>query len=92
MAEYYEKETLLDFVKNNTPKFGDTTTMQCVEKAIKEAPTVDAVEVVRCIDCKYYHTSWDGKETHYCEDYWCEWVDPSLDDFCSLGERRSDNG
>ena len=48
---------------------------------------VNSVEVVRCKDCKYYHKEWNGSETHYYEDYWCEWVEPDENDFCSLGER-----
>ena len=43
---------------------------------LREAPTVDAVEVVRCKDCKHRHS-----------DSWCEYVD---DDnfYCSRGERK----
>jgi hypothetical protein len=46
MAEYYNKETLLDFIKKYTPNFGGTTSLQCVERSIEQAPTVDVVEVV----------------------------------------------
>lgn len=53
-------------------------------------PAVDAVEVVRCADCKYYHTEWDGTQEHYEDDYWCQWVEPNEDDYCSLGQRRED--
>ena len=59
------------------------------EEDIRKAPTVDAVEVVRCKDCKHY------VET----DLWCNlnccvgdshanWYP---EDFCSYGERK-DNG
>ena len=49
-----------------------------------DAPTVDAVPVVRCKDCKAYE-----KDCGYCEamGFTCE-----QDDFCSYGERRTDNG
>ena len=45
-------------------------------KQIADAPTVDAVEVVRCRDCK-----------HRYSDSWCEYVD---DDnfYCARGERK----
>ena len=46
--------------------------------------------LIRCKDCKYYHKEWDGTEKHHHEDYWCEWVEPDENDFCSLAERRSD--
>ena len=52
-------------------------------RIIDEAPTVDAVPVVRCKDCK----KWE-----YDENFsgWCtEWRRRTLGDhFCSYGERR----
>lgn len=59
-------------------------------ESIKDIPAVDAVEVVRCADCKYYHTEWDGTQEHYEDDYWCQWVEPNEDDYCSLGQRREE--
>ena len=62
---------------------------------IIEAPTVDAVEVVRCKDCKYYREGkiWEGVK--FCfrlrgndgEPVGYNFCD---DDFCSRGERRND--
>lgn len=68
--------------------------------AIEESPTVDAVEVVRCRECKYWGDE-DGKlkdsdgvlfarcKVHnYLIDGrhtgWC----PTENDFCSYGERK----
>ena len=45
MAKYYEAESLLEFVKQNTPTIDGQTTMGCVERAIKEAPTAEVEEV-----------------------------------------------
>ena len=51
--------------------------------------TVDAVEVVRCRDCKH----WDS-ETWFCDNhstFWhhgLDWNMFSEDDFCSYGERK----
>ena len=62
-------------------------------KAIVNAPTVDAVEVVRCKDCKHYvQFLQDSKECRCtifsgCYDRPYP-TDP--DDFCSYGERRTD--
>lgn len=52
-------------------------------KHIDNAPTIDAVPVVRCKDCK-----------HRFEDSWCEYVDDNDNFYCARGERRegSDNG
>ena len=48
---------------------------------LKLPPTVDAVPVVRCEDCKYY----DG-EYHYCAND--VWARPN--GYCHHGERRED--
>ena len=55
-------------------------------KALVEAlPTIDAVPVVRCKDCKHY----TEPNIEYCELYGAMilW---SKDDFCSRGEKRTD--
>lgn len=51
---------------------------------IQDAPTIDAVPVVRCKDCKYY------KPDEY--EFGCDYGLPCVkaDDFCSYGERRTD--
>ena len=64
-----------------------------IRAAIEAAPAIDAVPVVRCVDCKYRCTivcpmfhieySWDTDDG-------CDWydVDRTDDDgFCHLGER-----
>lgn len=53
-----------------------------IDAILEAAPTVDAVVVVRCKDCRY------------CDDtQWCEWVTRYItsDGFCAWGERR-ENG
>ena len=67
---------------------------------INDAPTIDAVEVVRCRDCIHWfpHTQCgfdeDNDEYHdYCgllipdDDYYAFQRKP--DDYCSYGERRN---
>lgn len=53
-------------------------------------PTVDAVEVVRCKDCKHWNEGihWCDQHSHFDDD---EWNMFSPVDFCSYGERK-DNG
>ena len=59
-----------------------------IREVIDEAPTIDAVEVVRCRDCKY------GEKR--IEDYRCWMLDEDWDirfspmHFCSYGRRRED--
>ena len=54
--------------------------------AVDLQPTVDAVEVVRCKDCKHF----DEEKALRCGGIWCGYwgTDPDPDDFCSYGERR----
>ena len=47
---------------------------------LQEAPTVDAVPVVRCRDCRKFKT------------YGCRMVASGYDDFCSYGERKDGDG
>lgn len=53
---------------------------------VKSAPTVDAVEVVRCKDCIYYHKRL-GIGFGRCSK---TSIYPYAEDFCSYGERRAD--
>ena len=57
------------------------------EAEIELLPTADAVEVVRCKDCKYWHSP-EGNDAHYCYlDYGLQGIVPE-EDYCSYGERR----
>ena len=67
-----------------------------IQMLIAYAPSVDAIPVVRCKDCKYYrnhpnglcylHTEPKENEREYSGEAVC--VEP--DDFCSYGERREE--
>lgn len=52
---------------------------QLVRLMVSEMPTIDAVEVVRCKDCKYWNNG---------DCYRLELSRP--DDFCSYGERKEE--
>ena len=59
-------------------------------KQIADAPTVDAAEVVRCKDCKYYEIH-KPKVLENCERN--GYIIPMKpDDFCSYGERKDGDG
>ena len=68
---------------------GWSTPLWVSDIVIEDAPTVDAVEVVRCRDCEWYktHYTWDGKERKVCG---IEPFEPirQEEDYCSYGERR----
>ena len=53
---------------------------------LEKAPTVDAVEVVRCKDCKYWEVGKDYEP--YCNHCASGMWDTTADDFCSYGERK----
>ena len=59
-------------------------------KLMENAPTVDAVPVVRCKDCKYARLTYSG-ECKYC-DIWFpdEAVYLDGDEFCSAAERKEE--
>ena len=50
-------------------------------KLIADAPTVEAVEIVRRRECK-----------HRYSDSWCEYVDDDDNFYCARGERKDGDG
>lgn len=85
MAEYIEREAILDLLKN---KYQDMSAMpasyykgfQYALKTIEKIkPAAEVVPVVRCKDCKF----WD-----FGDCYRLELSRP--DDFCSYGERKAE--
>ncbi len=61
---------------------------EVAEEILLQMPTIDAVPVVRCKDCKHNNERLaltDGG-------VWCEYwgTDPDSDGFCYKGERRSE--
>ena len=65
-----------------------------ITSIIAMAPTIDAVPVVRCAECKWFqcNMSMDGYLPKGVDEFecrhWCGPCDP--DDFCSYGEREEE--
>lgn len=61
--------------------------MEAIKKDIDEQPTIDAVEVVRCKNCKHWNTKLTKVFMCYCpmEDRWT-----GDDYYCASGERKDD--
>ena len=61
-----------------------------IAQDILEAPSVDAVPVVRCGECKYsdWYTVMNGKHLCYCTEHGSSGHNES--DYCSYGEREDD--
>lgn len=93
MARLIDADGLLMNVVTISNSKGQVAWSAVTTTDILTAPTVDAVEVVRCRDCKYYYDY--GVNRDYC----CRRskdgrqvfdVKFKTDDFCSYGERRTD--
>lgn len=97
MDDAISRSAVLDrlemFRRNYALKAGYRDAMTDAIGEVRNALTIDAVPVVRCVDCKYrctivcpmFHTeySWDTDDGCDCYD-----VDRTDDDgFCHLGER-----
>lgn len=82
----YELVSEKPFKHGNSMRSGIRKALRCIE----QAPTVDAVPVVRCKDCKHYKTGvclkiyYDGLASRYA------WQERKPYDFCSYGEKRCD--
>ena len=67
---------------------------EIAEPLILQAPTIDAVSVVRCRECKWYGgDGWESDESrrrHWCNrvSEWGKCIHVNADDYCSYGERR----
>ena len=65
------------------------------KEMVADAPTVDAVPVVRCGECKYWDRSPSCSATpqyHACQRRIFAKAHTKRDDFCSLGERKGSDG
>ena len=81
--------------------FGGIGGAAVLKQLIDNQPTVDAVPVVRCGYCKFFHLHPNNyfaenagiyaKHSHYCDFGKCE-ADRFNTDFCSYGERKNENG
>ncbi len=87
-----EEAEKLEGVKDERKRVAVKLVMHwCMEK-LAVAPTVDAVEVVRCKDCKYRAKS-IVRDCYYCKNphHGLTAVAKLKDyDFCPYGERRND--
>ena len=85
---HYDTAFIQERTRENKEQWrGYCTGINWGRNTIADAPTVDAVEVVRCKDCRFIIDREDG--THGCYLHFLEDCKP--DDYCSYGERK-DNG
>lgn len=73
-------------------KISDVYENKNIYQMIDEMPTVDAVQVVRCKDCKYYKVEGGQCPADNTGDRYYSWI-PDPDWYCADGERRDyENG
>ena len=74
-------EDCLGEIMQNRSEAAITAFIECILR-LKEQPTVDAVEVVRCKDCKH----WTDENEGFC-DIWDHYIS-NEEFFCGWGEQR----
>ena len=89
--EYIERETLIsiceqiisdDWNKRAAPdSWADA--YECFMKDVKDQPTADVAEVVRCKNCKNYELMKSGN-SHFCNEFGGRVTE---EDFCSRAQR-----
>ena len=67
-------------------EYGYTCGIERAESEIECAPTVDAVPVIRCKDCKHYEYAQPGMV--YCPNIVGGWVEE--EGYCYLAERKEE--
>lgn len=95
MARYIDADSVLGHIAEHKEKYPAGYLLATyAELLIAEEPTVDAVHVVRCKDCKHSHivTAYRtnaGKDVTMLE---CDldWYTTVLDWFCPYGKRKDD--
>lgn len=85
------REEAAFLLKNGPDTYGTGRARGLIDAAevIACAPTVDAVEVVRCGDCKYGVQLADDR--FFCK-RWSSFSVEAEEGFCVYGERWADNG
>lgn len=97
-ARYLDKNALIDDLEaaKNNAGMGASVASTLI-RYVKRCPTVDAVEVVRCKDCKYAKNMTHIGESKYLLGECSLREEDNIefmvydDDFCSYGERRSND-
>lgn len=88
MAELISRQEVCEVLAHFAPE----NYTQLVEMLVVKLPAVDAVEVVRCRDCKHIsHLQGAKDEAYVCALGWGLRGIVAEEDFCSYGKRREEN-
>lgn len=99
MIDYIDRQAVIDMFQRNAYddwNQGVSTTWasafsECADM-VEDIPSADAVEVVRCKDCKYQDKGENESESWNVCNY-RPWLYFSIndDDYCSNGEQKEEN-
>ncbi len=106
MARLIDADAIIDFIDMGHTRNPLETCFseRDVVDMLESAPTVDAVEVVRCKDCKYQRKVWIEDKRYKFGGFLCvscdrnddifvsHTVDGDDNDFCSYGEQKDGDG
>ena len=86
MDDLIRRQTVLNMIDD--VQFGNITNkLSQLHEAVKNLPSVDAVEVVRCGDCKHF----DGESCGRYADETLGYLHSTQPNFfCAVGERKND--
>ena len=93
MGRLIDANALIDQIKNPYTEYPVMIKIRkAIEDMINEAPTIDAVPVVRCKDCRWWGTKWKMKAplVEYGDCLHLKDTSIKSDFFCAFGERRED--
>ena len=89
MSEYIERKAVINKVNEIPAHFDNGDIRYGIELAIqtiKDTPTADVVEVVRCKDCRHYVAESCTRDIKSRTNMFYM----RADDFCSYGERKDE--
>ena len=92
MSRYIDADALIketwyvEIVGETIDDISEQIIRQC-KRIVSDAPTIDAVSVVRCEECKYWNTKGCRDGVGECE--WAYYM-TEPNDFCSHGERSGE--
>lgn len=101
MARPIDADELLEIYKKWVPQLsskedeGDRRGVETCIAVLEDMPTMDAVAIVRCRDCKYHYWEQEpchGKSVHYCKLPHMRGVEVFKEFFCYYGKRKDKDG
>lgn len=91
MNDFISRQAVIKTIERaNGALYWNKTLMENLVLAVKAIPTIDAVPVVRCEDCKYMteHYDTDGNVPYWTCSQWDSGTD--YDGFCHYAERSEE--